>query len=40
MVTKRHQHTALQLMFAFFLGLMVTAFMGVGVFTFESHPEK
>jgi len=30
------QRTALQLIFAFFLGLMVTAFIGVGVYTF--HP--
>ena len=38
MVTTRHQHAALQLIFAFFLGLMVTAFVGVGVFTF--YPDR
>jgi Tfp pilus assembly protein PilN len=30
--------TGLQLIFAFFLGLMVTAFIGVGVYTFHSEP--
>ena len=34
MAAPRRQQKALQLIFAFFLGLMVTAFMGVGVFTF------
>lgn len=38
MATTRHQHTTLQLIFAFFLGLMVTAFMGVGVFTY--YPDR
>ena len=38
MATTRHQHTALQLIFALFLGLMVTAFVGVGVFTF--YPDR
>ncbi|MDJ0918557.1 MAG: hypothetical protein QNJ05_12385 [Woeseiaceae bacterium] len=34
MATSRQQHAALPLIFAFFLGLMVTAFIGVGVYTF------
>ena len=38
MATSRQQHTALQLIFAFFLGLMVTAFIGVGVYTF--YPDE
>jgi hypothetical protein len=32
------QRQALQLIFAFFLGLMVTAFIGIGVFTFHGPP--
>ena len=34
MANPEKQRTALQLIFAFFLGLMVTAFIGVGVYTF------
>ena len=34
MANPRRQRGALQLIFAFFLGLMVTAFIGVGVYTF------
>lgn len=33
------QRTALQIIFSFFLGLMVTAFIGVGVYTFYPPPE-
>jgi Flp pilus assembly protein TadB len=32
--------TGLQTIFAFFLGLMVTAFVGVGVYTFYPSPER
>lgn len=32
------QRGALQLIFAFFLGLMVTAFIGIGVYTFHGPP--
>jgi hypothetical protein len=32
------QRNALQLIFAFFLGLMVTAFIGIGVYTFHGPP--
>ena len=32
--------SALQTIFSFFLGLMVTAFVGVGVYTFHPSPEK
>jgi len=31
---------ALQVIFSFFLGLMVTAFIGVGVYTFHSGPQR
>ena len=31
---------ALQVIFSFFLGLMVTAFIGVGVYTFHSGPQQ
>ena len=34
MASPEKHRTALQLIFAFFLGLMVTAFIGVGVYTF------
>ena len=34
MVAATNQPKALQLIFAFFLGLMVTAFIGIGVYTF------
>lgn len=33
------QNAGLQIIFSFFLGLMVTAFIGVGVFTFYPPPE-
>src|SRR5258705_7571328 len=32
--------TGLQTIFAFFLGLMVTSFVGVGVYTFYPSPER
>lgn len=34
MTTAEQRHTALRLIFAFFLGLMVTSFIGLGVYTF------
>ncbi len=34
------QRSALQTIFSFFLGLMVTAFIGVGVYTFYPPPEE
>jgi hypothetical protein len=34
-----NQGTALQTIFSFFLGLMVTAFVGVGVYTFHPSPQ-
>ena len=34
------QRGALQIIFSFFLGLMVTAFIGVGVYTFYPPPEQ
>lgn len=39
MASTDKQRTALQVIFAFFLGLMVTAFIGVGVYTFYPPPE-
>lgn len=40
MAAPDRQHNALQIIFSFFLGLMVTAFIGVGVYTFYPPPEK
>ncbi len=39
MAQQEKRGTALQVIFAFFLGLMVTAFIGVGVYTFYPPPE-
>jgi len=39
MAAPDRQRGALQVIFAFFLGLMVTAFIGVGVYTFYPPPE-
>jgi hypothetical protein len=38
MAAPEKSRNALQLIFAFFLGLMVTAFIGVGVYTFHGPP--
>ena len=38
-MTSGRQHYALQVIFSFFLGLMVTAFIGIGVNTFFPAPE-
>lgn len=38
MAHPRRQRDALQIIFAFFLGLMVTAFLGLGVYTFHPSP--
>jgi len=40
MASPDRQHGALQIIFSFFLGLMVTAFIGVGVYTFYPPPEQ
>lgn len=40
MAAPDRQHGALQIIFSFFLGLMVTAFIGVGVYTFYAPPEQ
>ena len=40
MATTDRQRNALQTIFSFFLGLMVTAFIGVGVYTFYPPPEE
>lgn len=40
MATTDKQRSALQTIFSFFLGLMVTAFIGVGVYTFYPPPEE
>lgn len=40
MAAPDRQHGALQVIFSFFLGLMVTAFIGVGVYTFYAPPEQ
>jgi uncharacterized protein HemX len=40
MATVDRQHYALQTIFSFFLGLMVLAFIGVGVNTFYQSPEE
>lgn len=37
--TRERQHYALQTIFSFFLGLMVLAFIGIGVITFYPEPE-
>jgi len=37
--TRERQHYALQTIFSFFLGLMVLAFIGIGVNTFYPEPE-
>jgi hypothetical protein len=39
-VATDHQHNALQTIFSFFLGLMVLAFIGVGVNTFYPSPAE
>jgi len=39
MASTDRQRNALQTIFSFFLGLMVTAFIGVGVYTFYPPPE-
>ena len=39
-VATDHQHYALQTIFSFFLGLMVLAFIGVGVNTFYPSPAE
>ena len=39
-MTSDRQRYALQVIFSFFLGLMVTAFIGVGVNTFFPPPES
>ena len=38
MAAPEKSRNALQLIFAFFLGLMVTAFIGIGVYTFHGPP--
>lgn len=40
MAATDRQRNALQTIFSFFLGLMVTAFIGVGVYTFYPPPEE
>lgn len=40
MASSDRQRGALQIIFSFFLGLMVTAFIGVGVYTFYPPPEE
>jgi len=40
MASADKQRGALQIIFSFFLGLMVTAFIGVGVYTFYPPPEE
>jgi len=40
MASTDRQRNALQTIFSFFLGLMVTAFIGVGVYTFYPPPEE
>jgi hypothetical protein len=40
MATAERQGAALQTIFSFFLGLMVVAFIGVGVFTFYPQPTE
>ncbi len=40
MVGPQRQRGALQIIFAFFLGLMVTAFLGIGVYTFYPEPAE
>jgi uncharacterized protein HemX len=40
MASADRQRNALQTIFSFFLGLMVTAFIGVGVYTFYPPPEE
>lgn len=40
MATLDRQKNALQVIYAFFLGLMITAFIGVGVYTFYPSPER
>ncbi len=37
MVSSQHQQTTLHLIFSVFLGLMLTSFIGVGVYTFYPH---
>ena len=39
-VAADRQHAALQTIFSFFLGLMVVAFIGVGVNTFYPSPAE
>ncbi len=39
-MAKERQHDALQTIFSFFLGLMVVAFVGVGVNTFYKDPSQ
>ncbi len=39
-MAKERSNTALQIIFSFFLGLMVVAFIGVGVYTFYPPPEQ
>jgi hypothetical protein len=39
-VAKERSNNALQIIFSFFLGLMVVAFVGVGVYTFYPPPEE
>lgn len=40
MASRQRQRGALQIIFAFFLGLMVTAFIGIGVYTFYPEPAE
>lgn len=40
MAASDRQRNALQVIFSFFLGLMVTAFIGVGVYTFYPPPQE
>lgn len=40
MASPQRQRGALQIIFAFFLGLMVTAFVGIGVYTFYPQPAQ
>lgn len=40
MANPNRQRTALPILFAFFLGLMVTAFLGIGVYTFYPEPAQ
>lgn len=40
MASTDRQRNALQVIYSFFLGLMITAFIGVGVYTFYPSPER